>query len=64
MLLITRADGESLQIGDVTVSVLDVGDDEVLLRIDCPEGATVEPGGPAWQQFGRLDRIGEWTSPS
>jgi hypothetical protein len=39
----TRADGQSLQIGDITVTVLDVGEDEVLLRIDCPEDLIAEP---------------------
>jgi len=45
MLTITRADGQSLQIGDITVTVLEVAADEVLLRIDCPEGSIVEPVG-------------------
>ena len=39
----TREDGQSLQIGDITVTVLEVADDEVLLRIDCPEDFIVEP---------------------
>ena len=43
MLTITRADGQALQVGEITVTVLDVGEDEVLLRIDCPEGSKIEP---------------------
>ena len=42
MRMFNLADGQSLQIGDITVTVLDVGEDEVLLRIDCPEGVKVE----------------------
>ena len=36
------AKGQSLQIGDITVTVIDVGEDEVILRIDCPEGVIAE----------------------
>ena len=36
-------DGHVLEIGDITVTVLDVSDDEVLLRIDGPEDLIIEP---------------------
>lgn len=55
MLLITRADGQSLQIGDITVTVLDVGEEEVLLRVECPEGSTIEPGNVCMQSQWRRD---------
>jgi sRNA-binding carbon storage regulator CsrA len=34
MKLIHREDGQAVQIGDITVTVLEVGEDEVLIRID------------------------------
>ena len=37
------ADGQLLQIGDVTVAVLDVNEDDVLLQIDYPEGVMAAP---------------------
>lgn len=43
MLTLNCADGQSLQIGDITVTVLDVGEGEVLLRIECPKGYQIEP---------------------
>lgn len=59
MLTLSRADGQSLQIGDITVTVLDVGEDEVLIRIDYPEGATIEPADSdlVMQSEWRLDRV-------
>jgi sRNA-binding carbon storage regulator CsrA len=42
MLTFTCEDGQTVQIGDITVTVLEVGDGEVLLRIDSPEGLPVE----------------------
>ena len=58
MLTVARAEGQSLQIGDITVTILDVGDDEVLLRIECPEGSVVEPSNPGhlMESEWRLDR--------
>ncbi len=38
------AEGQSLQFGDITV--MDVGEDEVLLRIDCPDGVTAKADNP------------------
>jgi sRNA-binding carbon storage regulator CsrA len=47
MRMLDLTDGQSLQIGDITVTVLEVDQDEVLLRIECPEGLIVEAGNPA-----------------
>jgi len=42
MRMFNFANGQALQIGDITVTVLDVGEAEVLLRIDGPDGVVVE----------------------
>jgi hypothetical protein len=53
----TCVDGQSLQIGDITVTVLDVAEDEVLVSVDCPEGSIIEPSNSelVMQSAWRLD---------
>ncbi len=43
MRMFNCVDGQSLQIGDFTMTILEIDGDEILLGIDSPEGSLVEP---------------------
>ena len=51
MLVLSRRVGESLIIGDKKVTVLDIGDDSVLLSIDGSEAVTVSK----WKRISLAD---------
>ena len=46
MRLFNRAVGQSLMFGEITVTIVELRDGEVLLRIDCPGDTVVEARNP------------------
>jgi sRNA-binding carbon storage regulator CsrA len=57
MKLIHREDGQALQIGDITVTVLEVGEDEVLFRIDGVDESAIAlcDSSPAARSAGKFE---------
>lgn len=44
MLVISRSEGDALVVDNITVTVVEIGADDVLLQIDGPPGTDVQRG--------------------